>query len=1082
VSAIHAAGKLHRDIKPSNVMVARTGRVVLLDFGVVGEYVASRLSVGIDEPIVGTPEYMSPEQAAFHPATPASDWYSVGVILFEALTRRIPFEGETRHLLLAKQQPLKVRPCQLVSGIPPDLDQLCVDLLSVDPRARPKGDDVLRRLEGEYTPPISAAIEVPFVGRRKQLDQLNDAFQACRSGPPVVVMLQGRSGMGKSALASRFLGDVSARADALVLSGRCFERESVPFKAVDQVVDELSRWLTRLPEDEAFGFVPAGIHALAHLFPVLRNVRAGADLPDREVEVLDRLELRRRAFSALKELLSAVAGRHALVVHVDDLQWGDADSVQLLEAVLSAPAPRPLMLLCSHRAELAVTSRAISAMRLACERLGGGCDLRDVEVGELSLTEANQLARSLVEDAATADVIAAEANGSPLFVAELARWARERRGVARDGEVITLEQAILARVSQLSKEARALLETISIARGPIEHAIAEKAAGLGGRRRAAAIALRGARLVTTRGLGDDDVLETAHDRIRETVAASLDVEARRLGHLALARALAASERSDPQAAFEHFRAGGDEDSARRYALDAAEAADRALAFLRAADLYRAAIALGAAPPDVLHAKLGDALANAGRGWDAADAYTEAASHAPARAAHDLRRAAAEHYLKSGQDERGIEVLRVVLAEVGLSYPESTEAAVASLLWHEARVRVASLVRRVRRPHSLVPRDLARIDAAFTAATGLARSDLVRSADFGTRALLLALEAGEPVRLCRALAVTASNVAARGEPGRRRAADLVLASERIAAQVDDPHSHALAILASGSMHFFLGEWRSAREKLTEADTIFRTRCRAVAWELANTQAFRCNLLIFLGELREAAMRVPGILEEARARNDRFALVHLIYPACIGLIMANDVEGAQRVTRLAEKGAGFTAAHWGAFISACSVDRYRGDGRAAWERVEQVSPALERSNLLRAALVRTASAYERGLSAVASAAAGFDRSRALRAAEHYARELGREKLLYGRAMGFLVRAGLYAVKDDHARALDALDKAIPMLEAADWGYLAACARHRQGELLGGTTGRELVASSRAFFDAQAVKSVERCLAMSAPGFPA
>ena len=57
---------------------------------------------------------------------------------------------------------------------------------------------------------------------------------------------------------------------------------------------------------------------------------------------------------------------------------------------------------------------------------------------------------------------------------------------------------------------------------------------------------------------------------------------------------------------------------------------------------------------------------------------------------------------------------------------------------------------------------------------------------------------------------------------------------------------------------------------------------------------------------------------------------------------------------------------------------------------------------------------------------------------------------------------------------------MLDAADWGYLAACARHRQGELLGGSVGQELVAKSRAFFDAQDVKNVERCLAMSAPGF--
>jgi len=1086
VSAIHAAGKLHRDIKPSNIMVTRTGRVVLLDFGVVGEYRESARSPGVDEPIVGTPEYMSPEQAALHPATPASDFYAVGVLLFEALTARIPFEGETRHVLLAKQQPLKVRPSGLAASVPPDLDQLCVDLLSVDPRARPTADDILRRLEGEDTPPpASTSFGAPFVGRRPQLEELHAALAASRSGPPVVVLLHGQSGMGKSALASRFLGEVSTRDEAVVLAGRCHERESVPFKAVDQVVDELSRWLARLPEDERFALVPPGIHALAHLFPVLQNVRSIADPQDLDDDVLDRLELRRRAFGALRELLAAVAARHALVIHVDDLQWGDADSVQLLEAVLSAPAPRPLMILCSHRTELAGASDAVAAMRLACQRLGGSCDLREIAVGELSREEAHQLARSLVDagDAATADVIAAEANGSPLFVGEIARWARERRVAGRDaggGELITLEQAILARVSRLSTEARALLETISIARGPLGLAVAEKAAGLGGRRRAAAIALRGARLVTTRGFGDGDAVEAAHDRIRETVFASLDDAGRRRAHLALARALAGSDLADPHAAFEHFRAGGDEESARRYALDAAEAADQALAFLRAADLYRAAIALRAAPPDVLYAKLGDALASAGRGSDAADAYTEAASHARGGAAHDLKRTAAEHYLKSGRTQRGVEVLRGVLDEVGLFYPESTEAAVASLLWHEARVRIASLVRRVRRPHSLVPRDLARIDAAFTAATGLGMSDIVRAADFGTRGLLLALEAGEPVRLCRALAIHAANVAARGEPGRARAADLVRASERVAAQVDDPHSRGLAILAAGSVDYFLGDWPSARGKLGEADAIFRTRCHAVAWELATTQAFTCNLLIFLGELREAALRVPGILDEARARSDRFALMNLIYPACIALIMADDVDAAWRVTKLAEPGGAFTAAHWGAFISACSVERYRGDAGAAWERVERVWPALEASNLLRAAPIQTGSAYERGLSAVAAASAGFDRSRALRAADQCARELGREKLLYGRAMGLLVRAGICGVEGDRSGALDALGKAIPMLEVAHWGYLAACARHRQGELLGGTAGRDLVTRSRAFFGAQAVKNVERCLAMSAPGF--
>ena len=357
VAAIHAAGKLHRDIKPSNVMVTTGGRVVLLDFGVVGEYRAAGAGHRVDEPIVGTPAYMAPEQASFRSPTPAADWYAVGVILFEALAGRLPFEGETRHVLLAKQQPLAIRPSDLVHGAPPDLEELCLELLAVDPAARPSAEEVMERLQGDEPAPVSSSLELPFVGRRALLAELHAAFDASTAGPPVVAMLHGRSGMGKSAVAGRFLLEVATRTDALVLSGRCYEREAVPFKAVDQVMDELCRWLGRLPEDEAFGILPQDVQALARLFPVLRNVRAVAALP--ESDVADRIELRRTAFAAMKDLLGAIARRRPLVIHVDDLQWGDADSVQLLEAILAAPAPPPLMLLCGHRTELAASSRAL---------------------------------------------------------------------------------------------------------------------------------------------------------------------------------------------------------------------------------------------------------------------------------------------------------------------------------------------------------------------------------------------------------------------------------------------------------------------------------------------------------------------------------------------------------------------------------------------------------------------------------------------------------------------------------------------------------------------------------------------------
>ncbi len=102
VLALHDEQIVHRDLKPSNVLVSKEGQVRILDFGLV----ARRESAENDSlagNMMGTPDYMAPEQATGDTVTDAADWYSVGVILYEAFTGRVPFEGKMTDVLLRKQ-------------------------------------------------------------------------------------------------------------------------------------------------------------------------------------------------------------------------------------------------------------------------------------------------------------------------------------------------------------------------------------------------------------------------------------------------------------------------------------------------------------------------------------------------------------------------------------------------------------------------------------------------------------------------------------------------------------------------------------------------------------------------------------------------------------------------------------------------------------------------------------------------------------------------------------------------------------------------------------------------------------------
>src|SRR5881392_1478076 len=203
VNRLHEIGKIHRDIKPSNVLVTDEGRVVILDFGLV-EDIEPELQQTL---LAGTPDYMSPEQGAQMGISKASDWYSVGVMLYQALTGRLPFRGRLFEVMMRKQTRDPIQPREINPHVPRDLNDFCMRLLRREADARPTGREVMRALgvrpsSAMSLPSISAG---SFIGRERQIAELHDAFRATLEGQTVVVYVHGNSGMGKSTLVRIFL-------------------------------------------------------------------------------------------------------------------------------------------------------------------------------------------------------------------------------------------------------------------------------------------------------------------------------------------------------------------------------------------------------------------------------------------------------------------------------------------------------------------------------------------------------------------------------------------------------------------------------------------------------------------------------------------------------------------------------------------------------------------------------------------------------------------------------------------------------------------------------------------------------------
>jgi hypothetical protein len=1081
IEALHREHKLHCDLKPSNVLITPSGRVVVLDFGLVRE--RPREGGPAAQVIEGTPEYLAPEIVRGAPPTFASDWYPVGVMIFHALSGSFPHRGPTFWATLAQklEQPAP-RVSSLVRGVPPGLDALCAALLEREPSQRAGGAAIRRWLDDAAPQAVieSEAQEPAFVGRAAELEVLRQHFEDTRRQGARAIFVRGPSGMGKSALVRHFTGGLEAHDLAIVLAGRCYEREQVPFKTLDNVVDVLAAHLARMPGTVVAELVPESAAALAVLFPVLLVVDAIAALPP-PLEGADPSTVRALAAEAARTILRRLAATRPVVIAIDDLQWGDLDSAGLLADIVDAESEVPLLFVASVRSE-AAGEGVVAAFRHSAPRPF------DLELGALDRDDGAALARSMLgegADDARALAIVEDAGGLPFFVAELARFLGRHAPAGAGERAITLDGILAARIDELSDDARGVLEAASLAGVPLGAALLARASGLS-RDPLPALRLLGARSLIRTRRGAAIEIEPYHDRIREVVAARLSPGRKRALHAGLGDVLAAEPSSDPEAVSDHLARGGDVARALPFQLRAAERALHAMAFERAVSLYDRALeqcSEGGAEEATrarVRESLAGALVLAGRASEAAPLFLECAAAAKDdRTRARLERRGAEEWLKCGRIDEGVAALRGVLADVGLRYPDSQQEALARAIVRILRLRFAS-TRFDERAEAMIPdAELARVDAARAAGIGLMLVDPLRGYGFLARFLLDALRTGEPRRVSAGLSFNAVTLCRGGEAGYARAKAWLDQARAIGARLDDEYLLGLADACEAGIDVCTGRWEEAAPLGLGAPERLRSTTTPATWECTAAVSLSRTALLFGGDLARLRTLIARHLRAAEDVGDLFAATYARVHGYFVSAMDDDIARGRADIDAAIAGwshLGFHGMHFWALYGHLSLDLYEGEHARGLSRLAVARPALARSRILAMQFYRVfLAAAEANLEL--GAAAGAERGSASERAARIAITLEKEGPTYARALATLIRARIAVLEGRRDAALALADRAVALFGLAGMRLYVETATAWRGALRGGDDGTRERDTALVAIASRGIAVPERFVAMLA-----